>query len=220
MLKCVYEVDGVPCGEKRLSHSAMDEHKQVAHGGERTVGGAQPVPAAGEPSNVLRGLEEQMRNAVEQRTQMPIEEAAKAVERGEIEAPMLNVREQHLNLAGTPLPSKVRCYDERGYQRLVPPEIAVDRVLFKGWRWPNPGEPEGHAKNEKWYTWGPCHICGRSDETDDARGADEALLQHQRIDHPDWWKVHQADQERQTQRIMAESLRELVRQGKAGGNDA
>jgi len=188
----------------------MDEHVTVAHDGPRTVGGAVPVPNEGDPTEALRGLEQSLRQGLTQRTELPIEEARQAVKNGEIEAPTLNVREQHMAIGGTALPHKVRVYDKQGYQRFVRPEIAVDRVLLKDWSWPEPGEAEGHRKDDSWYTWGPCKICGRETESNHPMGAAESLISHQRIDHPSWWKVHQADQERETAEVAGKALTKLV----------
>lgn len=195
------------CGVRKANDKQIEEHD--------CPGRPPSQPEQADPTPALVGLADQIKNSVESATQMPIEEAAEAVKRGELEEPMVSVRQQHLTVGQTRLPSRVRIYDDRGYQRYVRPEIAVDRVLFKGWSWPREGEPEGHRKDERWYTWGPCNVCGRSDDSDDPRGPDEALTQHQRIDHPDWWRVHQFDQQRRTNEMMAETLHEMKELQKA-----
>lgn len=197
------------CSTKRPNKKFLDEHIDSVHGGPKKIQGAEPIPEQGEPTNILEGLTEQVKMAVANKYEVPIEEAANMVESGDIERPRLNVTEQHMSLGGKALPSKVRVYDSKDHERYVPPEIAVDRVAFKGWTYPKKGEPAGHRKTDKWYTCDPCSVCGRAIESDSSMGRDEVLLLHQRKRHPTWWASHESDVQRKALTMMAEAMQKM-----------
>lgn len=203
------------CPEKRINKIQMDEHVQSAHGGPKTIGDAQPVPEEGEASTLLRGMTEQMKTRFDEQVKEISDESSENMVRDQLldERPRLNVKDQHMTWGGKALPSKVRVYDDRGYERMVPPDIALDRVAFKGWSWPNPGEPKGH-RTADWWTSRPCRVCGRAITSDGSRGPEESIIQHEMKRHKSWWEAHANDLNQRTQADIAEAIKLLASQKK------
>lgn len=196
------------CPEKRINKPQMDEHVMAAHGGPKSIGDAKEVPEAGEATDLLRGMTDQMKQTFEGQVEDLSDEGSEKMVRSQLldERPKLNVKDQHMTWGGKALPSKVRVYDSRGYQRMVPPDIALDRVAFKGWSWPKENEPQGH-RSEDWWTSRPCRVCKVEITSDGERGPEESIIQHEMKRHNSWWVAHSNDIAQRTQLEIAEAIK-------------